>query len=91
MGYRQDNKYIIYPIYFDANVSRKNGRRVPLNLSVEKPDLSDILKTAKNLGFHPEIENDSSHPLRHWKSEGRILIDKKKSKQSMILQISKSL
>ena len=91
MGYRQDDKYIIYPIYFDITISRKNGRRVPKDLSVEKPTLSDIFQVAKNLGFHPEIENDAAHPLRHWKKEGRMLIDKKQSKQFMILQIAKSL
>ena len=91
MGYREDDKYIIYPLYFDSSISRKSGRRVPIKLSVEKPSISNISIAAKNLGFQPILEKDCSHPKRSWKNEGRILIVKEDSKQSMILQIAKSL
>ena len=91
MGYRQDDKYIIYPLYFDSSISRKDGRRIPIKLSVEKPLISEISVAAKNLGFQPILENDCSHPKKSWKNEGRILVDKEDSKQSMILQIAKSL
>lgn len=91
MGYREDNRYIIYPIYFDSSVSHKDGRRVSKKLGVEKPDNVRIAKAAKNLGFNPTIEEDCAHPKRHWKQEGRVLIDKKQSKQSMITQIANSL
>jgi len=91
MGYRKDDKYTIYPIYFDSSVSRNNGRRVQNQYSIEKPSVSDIFKIAKNLGLNPVLENDISHPKRHWKTEGRILVDKKGSKQGLITQIAKSL
>lgn len=91
MGYREDDKYVIYPIYFDASISRKDGRRVPKKLSVEKPDVTQIAKIAKNLGFNPTIEEQIAHPKRYWKNEGRVLIDKKQSKQAMITQIANAL
>jgi signal recognition particle subunit SRP19 len=91
MGYREDDKYIIYPLYFDEMLSRKNGRRVPKNLAVEKPTVEDIAKAAKNLNLHPIIEKESSHSARHWKKEGRILIDKKDTKQTLLNQIAKVL
>ena len=91
MGYRQDNKFIIYPIYFDATRSRKDGRRVPKKLSIEKPTIIDISKAAKNLGYNPVLQQNSSHPKYNWRNDGRILVDKKGSKNSMITQIAKSL
>jgi signal recognition particle subunit SRP19 len=91
MGYRKDNKYVIYPLYFDQSISRKDGRRVPTKLSCEKPSITEIAKVAKNLGFNPQIEEEAGHPRRSWKKDGRILIDKKEAKQSIILRIAKSL
>ena len=91
MGYRKEDKYIIYPLYFDATLSRKQGRRIPKNLCIEKPEITQISKSAKNLGFNPFIEEQSSHPRHHWKHNGRIFIDKKQSKQSMIKQIAHTL
>ena len=91
MGYRDDDKYIIYPIYFDSLVSRKEGRRIPKKLSIEKPDIIMIARAAKNLGFNPINEENCAHPQRNWKTEGRVLIDKKQSKQSMIIQIANTL
>jgi signal recognition particle subunit SRP19 len=91
MGYRQDDKYVIYPLYFDASISRKSGRRIPKKLGCEKPTITDLSKVAKNLGFNPLLETDTSHPKKSWRKEGRIRIDKKDSKQSMILRIAKSL
>ena len=91
MGYRKDDKHMIYPIYFDSSVSRKDGRRIQKQLSIEKPVISDLFKIAKNLGLNPVLEDNVSHPRRHWRTEGRILVDKKDSKQSVIIQIARSL
>ena len=91
MGYREDDKYIIYPLYFDETISRKNGRRIPKDLAIEKPTIEDIAKAAKSLNLHPIVEKDSSHSSRHWKKEGRILIDKKEAKQSLLHQIARVL
>ena len=91
MGYREDNKYIIYPLYFDNQISRKNGRRVSNKYAIEKPSIQDIFSAAKSLGLHPQLEKDVAHPSRQWKLEGRIIIDKKDAKQTLIRQIAKSL
>lgn len=33
---------VIYPYYFDKNVSRADGRKVPANLAVDTPDVEDL-------------------------------------------------
>jgi len=91
MGYRDDNKYVIYPLYFDEMISRKNGRRVPKKFSKEKPTLDEIAKAAKSLNLNPIIENNVAHPSKHWKKDGRILINKEDSKQLLIYQLAKLL
>jgi signal recognition particle subunit SRP19 len=91
MSYRADDKFIIYPIYFDKLATKNDGRRISLKRCIEKPTVTDLSKAAKAAGLNPSVENEKAHPSRHWKKEGRILVDKKGSKQELLHQISKFL
>ena len=88
---RGEDKYVIYPIYFDKSVSRLNGRRISKKNAVDKPSIENISKAAKSLGLNPVLEKEKSHSSRHWKKDGRLLIDKKDSKSKLLNQISKRL
>ena len=81
---RGEDKYVVYPIYFDKSVSRFFGRKVAKKNAVEKPDIETIAKAAKSLNLNPELEKEIFHPARPWKKEGRILIDKKDSKPKLL-------
>ena len=85
---RGEDKYVIYPIYFDKLISRQNGRKVAKKYSVDKPDIMNILKAAKSLKLNPILEKEVIYPSRPWKKEGRILVDKKDSKVNILRQIS---
>lgn len=91
MSYRKDNKFIIYPLYFDKTISRKKGRRLAKNFCIDKPSIENIAKSATSIGLNPIIEKNKKHPSRFWKNEGRILVDKKYSKQTILNQIAKRL
>jgi len=91
MGYRSDDQFIVYPIYFDKQVSRKDGRRLSLKHSIDKPSVDQIAKAAKSLGLQPVIEKERMHSSRPWKKEGRVLVKKTKSKQTLLHQISQRM
>ncbi|MDH7507413.1 MAG: signal recognition particle subunit SRP19/SEC65 family protein, partial [Candidatus Thermoplasmatota archaeon] len=76
---RNENKIVIYPIYFDKTISRISGRKVSLKNAVEKPNIEEIYKAAKSLGLNPVLEKEVSHPFHSWRKDGRILVDKKDS------------
>lgn len=84
------SRVVIYPSYFNANLSRKKGRRVPLKLSIPNPILSDIEKICKQLGLNPLVEQDKSHP-RNSLQKGRIIVDKHGSKLKTIYLIASEL
>jgi len=88
---KDDHKLVIWPIYFDKNISKSKGRKIGKKYSIEKPDIEKIAKAAKSLGLNPIIEKNSSHPSKSWRKEGRIIIDKKDAKSKLIFQISKYL
>ena len=88
---RDEDKYVVWPIYFDKSVSRHDGRKVSIKQAVEKPNIDDIAKAAKSLKLNPVIEKDCFHPSRNWKKEGRVLIDKKDLKSKLLRQIASRL
>lgn len=88
---KDDHKLVIWPIYFDKNISKSKGRKIGKKYSIEKPDIEKIAKAAKSLGLNPIIEKNASHPSKSWKKDGRIIIDKKDVKSKLIFQIGKYL
>ena len=88
---RDDNKYVIYPLYFDSTVSRLKGRKVAKKYAVEKPVLENIAKAAQSLTLNPIIEKNGVHSSTPWKKEGRILIEKKGPKTQLLIQLANRL
>jgi len=88
---RDENKYVIYPLYFDSTVSRLNGRKVAKKYAVEKPVLENIAKAAQSLKLNPIIEKNGVHSSTPWKKEGRILVEKKGPKTKLLIQLANRL
>ena len=85
---RGEDKYVIWPIYFDKSISRLKGRKVAKKYAKEKPTIEAISKAAKSLGLNPIFEKDISYPSTHWKKQGRILVDKKEPKGKLLIKIA---
>jgi len=88
---KDENKYVIWPSYFDRTLSRSAGRKLPKKQAVDKPAIDNIAKAAKSLGLNPVVEKEAFHPSQPWKNEGRIMIDKKEPKTKLLKQIAKRL
>lgn len=88
---RNEDKYVIWPVYFDKSVTRAEGRKVAKKLAIDKPSIENISKAAKSLGFNPVLEKESAYPSKHWKKEGRILVDKKEAKSKILVQIARRI
>lgn len=84
------SRIVIYPAYFDANLTRKEGRRVPLSLAVPNPSLEQLFSTCKILGLNPELEPDKTYP-RNISVKGRIVIDKRGSKLKTLYLVASEL
>jgi signal recognition particle subunit SRP19 len=88
---KDENKYVIYPVYFDRAVSRSHGRKVGKKYAVEKPSVEAVAKAAKSLGLNPFLEKNATYPATPWKKDGRILIEKKAQKTKLLQQLSNRL
>lgn len=89
---RDSGKLVLWPHYFDKNLSRAQGRRVSQDLAVEEPKAHGILQAARTLGLKPELEEDARPPLSWAGGKGRVIIPKpKEAKESVLRQIARRL
>ena len=81
---------ILYPCYFNASLSRSEGRRVPRTLGAKGPVINDIERALKraNVKFRVEEHHHPAHWMRH---EGRIIAEWHEKKESLIKKVAQKL
>lgn len=72
---RRKRYFVLYPEYFDKNLTKKQGRKVPRNKAVDDCNLSKIVFACKHLELEYEIEKDKKYSKNWWGSEGRIIVN----------------
>jgi signal recognition particle subunit SRP19 len=88
---RKQDKIIIWPAYFDSTKTRKDGRRVPKNLSVSSPKILEIKDAVEKLGLEHELVLDAGYPKTPWLKTGMLLVKKNEAKEQTIRKIAKQL
>ncbi|MFB6304651.1 MAG: signal recognition particle subunit SRP19 [Haloferacaceae archaeon] len=64
---------VIWPAYLDADLTRAEGRRVPLTDAVEDPSVDEIAKAVQQVGYDAVVERDVTYPREH-DPRGRVLV-----------------
>jgi signal recognition particle subunit SRP19 len=84
--------FIIWPMYFDASVSRSLYRRVPLSLSVKNPRAEQVTEAARRLGWSAVIE-PGEHPAFWWRKTGKVIVNpgKPMKKSEVIRALAKAM
>jgi len=88
---RKQNKIVLWPVYFDSNRTRREGRRLPKKLAIPLPKLEEIQKAVVRMGLQPEIVADAVHPSSPWQKTGLLIIPKKYTKVETLRKIAKEL
>jgi signal recognition particle subunit SRP19 len=88
---RKQDKAIIWPAYFDQAKTRKEGRRVPKNIAVQSPRITEITEAAEKLGLKHEVVAEAGYPKTPWAKTGMLLVEKQGSKEQVIKKIAKQL
>ena len=63
----------IYPLYFDANRTRAQGRRVGAESAVQNPLAREIVDAVQLLGLKTVFEPGKMHP-KDWANPGRVRV-----------------
>ena len=88
---RKQDKIFLWPVYFDSNKTRTDGRRVPKKLAVSAPKLEELQIAAKKLGLQPEVVSDAAHPSSPWRKTGLLAVPKKEPKSETLKRIAENL
>lgn len=85
------DRFVLWPAYFDATLSRGEGRRVVEALAVKGPDAAWIEVAARRLGLDPEVEEKARHPSVPYEKVGRVLVARKGPKQATLNQVASKM
>jgi len=82
---------ILYPVYFDAARTRKEGRRVPKSIAIQGPDVQMITKAVSSSGYVPIPEPGHHHPKTWHKADGRVLVNCNDTKTIVVVKVAQKL
>ncbi len=77
--------YIVWTVYFDAEKSWSEGRRVPRRLAVEKPRLDEVAEAARRAGYKVVVEPDKRYPAWWFEEGGRVVVEAEGEKKREVL------
>lgn len=88
---RKQNKIVLWPAYFDSAKTRGEGRKIPKDLTVSSPKISELKEAVEKLRLEHELVSDAGYPKTPWLKTGMLLVAKKGTKNSIIRKIAKQM
>jgi signal recognition particle subunit SRP19 len=90
---KRDGMLIFWPTYFDRNLSRSQGRKLPSKLGAPDVTLELLTKAAESAGLEYEIEPEKRYPKNWSKTQGYIVIanDEGHKKKRLMLMLAKGV
>jgi signal recognition particle subunit SRP19 len=87
----EEKAWVLWPEYFDINLTRGEGRKVKKSLAIAQPTTELISKACQSLGLEHKVEEDKAYPGQWHHRKGRVLVDKKMSKSQLVLKVGERL
>jgi signal recognition particle subunit SRP19 len=84
------DRYIFWLDYFDSELKRSEGRRVPLSTATKAPSLTELEEACRRLNLQPQPQV-ARHPSRPGKESGYVSVIKAPPKHALFLKIAKEL
>lgn len=87
---KEYNKLIVWLNYFNSELKRSEGRRVPISLATRSPRLEELVKACERLNLEPQAVK-ARFPRTQRIESGYVSIKKVGAKQRIIMMIAKEL
>ena len=90
---KRDGMLIFWPAYFDQNITRSQGRKLPSKLSAPDVTLDILEKAAESAGLEYEVEPEKRYPKDWAEAKGYIVIanDEGHKKKRLMLMLAKGV
>jgi len=84
------DRHVLWLDYFDSELKRSEGRRVPLSSATRAPTLPELGEACRRLNLQPQTQA-ARHPSRPAKESGYVSVAKSSPKQSLLLRVAREL
>ncbi len=84
------DRYVVWLDYFNSELKRNEGRRVPLSSATKAPRLEELVEACKRLNLQPTPQT-ARYPSGPSRDSGYISIPKTKPKQSLLIRVAREL
>lgn len=85
------DRVVLWPRYFDRDLSRKDGRRVPEALAVRAPDAAWVEAACRKVGLQVELEEGVRDPYVPYEKTGRVLVRKTEPKEAILQKVAQRM
>jgi len=84
------DRHVFWLDYFDSELKRSEGRRVPLSSATRAPVLAELSEATRRLNLQPQPQQ-ARHPSRPLKESGYVSVIKSGPKQALLIKIAREL
>ncbi len=87
---KEYEKHVLWLDYFNSELKRSEGRRVPLSAATRAPRLDELEEACRRLNFQPAIQK-ARYPSSWQRESGYVSVRKSETKQSLVMKVAKEL
>ena len=84
------DRYVVWLEYFNSELKRNQGRRVPLSFATKAPRLEELTEACRRLNLQPSAQ-PAAFPRSGRPDSGYVSVNKVKPKQALVAKIAKEL
>ncbi len=84
------DRHVFWLEYFDSELKRSEGRRVPMSSATRAPTLPELGEACRRLNLQPQPQ-PARFPSNPAKESGYVSVTKSSPKQSLLLRIAREL
>jgi signal recognition particle subunit SEC65 len=84
------DRYVVWLDYFNSELKRSQGRKVPLNSATRAPKREELEEACNRLNLQPAFQI-GRYPCSAFRDSGYVSIKKEKPKQALLMKIAKEL
>jgi len=87
----EEKAWVLWPEYFDLNLTRAQGRKVKKSLATPAPDIEMLSKALQRLGLEHKLEAEKAYPGDWHLKRGRVLVERKLAKGQLLVKVGEIL
>jgi signal recognition particle subunit SEC65 len=87
---KEYERYIVWVDYFNSELKRNEGRRVPMSTATKAPKLEELTEACRRLNLQPSAQ-PAAFPRNGRPDSGYVSVKKVKPKGALLAKIAKEL